>query len=191
MNAGSYGAEICDVLESVRVVSRGGEARDLAVGELGAAYRTTRLQGSGEIVALARFRLAAGDAVAGLARIQELNRMRWSSLASGLPNAGSIFRNPPGEAAGRLIDACGLKGRRSGQAEISQRHANVIVNLGSATARDVLTLMLEARRAVQERFGIALEPEIVLAGGLRAEWAEAAESTLPQRGVDPSVSSAR
>jgi UDP-N-acetylmuramate dehydrogenase len=191
MNAGSYGAEICDVLEGVRVVSPQGEARELETGALAASYRTTRLQGSGEIVSLARFRLHPGDAVAGLARIQELNRRRWSSLPSGHPNAGSIFRNPPGDAAGRLIDACGLKGRRSGKAEISPRHANVIVNLGSATARDVLALMLEARRAVEERFGIELEPEIVLAGGLRAAWAEATGSAIPRPAGDPSVSSGR
>lgn len=190
MNAGSYGAEIRDVLDVARVIAVDGAVREVSVEALGAGYRTTRLQGSGEIVASARLGLTPGDAATGLARIQELNRKRWRSLPSGHPNAGSVFRNPVGEAAGRLIEACGLKGQRHGEAEISPRHANVIVNLGAAKAADVLALMLEARHAVEDRFGIALEPEIVLAGSLRGRWIEATGREAHSDEGGPSVSSA-
>jgi UDP-N-acetylmuramate dehydrogenase len=81
-------------------------------------------------------------------------------------SAGSIFRNPPGDYAGRLIEAVGLKGAREGQAQFSPVHANFIVNLGGASAMDVVQLMDRAQRAVRERFGIVLEPEILLVG----EW---------------------
>ena len=91
------------------------------------------------------------------------------SLPSGVANAGSIFRNPPGDFAGRLLDECGLKGAREGGAEVSPKHANVIVNTGGATARDVVALMRRMRSAVAERSGVALVPEVVLLGELRAE----------------------
>lgn len=172
MNAGCYGTEICDVLVSTRVLERDGSALDLGVGELGAGYRTTRLQGSGRVVAGASFELEPGDAVAALARVQQLNRKRWASLPSGQPNVGSIFRNPEGDAAGRLIDECGLKGLERGGAQISPKHANVIVNAGGASADDVLGLMLEARERVAARHGVELEPEVVLTGPLRRRWLE-------------------
>ena len=110
-------------------------------------------------------------------RIDELNAKRWASLPSGRPNAGSIFKNPPGDHAGRLIDACGLKGTRAGGAEISLEHANVIVNTGGARAADVLELMQRCRSAVAERFGVELEPEIVLTGPLAAAW----RNSVPSR----------
>src|SRR6185503_21355406 len=115
-----------------------------------ASYRRTSLQGAGVVVASATFQLRRGDAAAAIARIEELNRKRWASLPSGLPNAGSIFRNPTGDHAGRLIEAAGLKGRRSGAAQISPKHANVIVNLGGARADDVLALMVLARATVRD-----------------------------------------
>ena len=127
-------------------------------------------QSHGVVVASATFRLRRGDPAAALARIDELNRKRWASLPSGLPNAGSIFRNPPGDHAGRLIEVAGLKGRRKGGAEISTKHANVIVNVGGASADDVLFLMMLARSTVRDRLGVDLEPEIVLEGELRDRW---------------------
>ena len=87
-----------------------------------------------------------------------------------MANAGSIFRNPEGDFAGRMIDACGLNGLSRGAAQISERHGNVIVNHGGATADDVLDLMLEARRAVEERFAVTLAPEVVLTGSIQARW---------------------
>ena len=170
MNAGSYGTEIRDVLEWATVVETDGRRRRLTVAELQPAYRRTALQGTGAIVTRARFRLEAGDREASLARIEELNRRRWASLPAGEPHAGSVFRNPEGDHAGRLIEACGLKGRRAGGARISPKHANVIVNERKARAADVLDLMLLARREVEERFGVELEPELILTGSLGERW---------------------
>jgi len=170
MNAGCYGAEIRDTLVSVRVVERDGARRRLSTAELEPGYRSTRLQRTRAIVVRALFELRPGSPGELLARIDELNSRRWASLPSGQPNAGSIFKNPPGDYAGRLIEACGLKGARRGGAAISERHANVIVNLGGATAADVLAVMAEARAQVRDRFGVELEPEIVLLGELRERW---------------------
>jgi UDP-N-acetylmuramate dehydrogenase len=172
MNAGCYGTEIKDLLIRATLVDRQGRLHRIGVEDLGASYRRTRLQGRGDIVTRASFQLDPGPADEALARIQELNRRRWSSLPSGAPNAGSIFRNPPADHAGRLIESVGLKGRRRGGAEISPRHANVIVNIGNASADDVLGLMAEAREAVSAATGVVLEPEIELAGELSRRWAE-------------------
>ncbi len=170
MNAGSYGTEIRDVLEWATVVERDGRRRRLTTAELEPSYRRTALQGTGAIVTRARFALSPGDREASLARIEELNRRRWASLPAGRPNAGSVFRNPEGDYAGRLIEQCGLKGRRRGGARISPEHGNVIVNEQGASASDVLDLMILARREVGRRFGVELEPELVLTGSLAERW---------------------
>ncbi len=170
MNAGCYGTEVRDVLLDARVARPGRPVETIGADALEPGYRKTNLQRTNAVVTGARFSLHRGDADAALERINELNRRRWASLPSGRPNAGSIFRNPPNDFAGRLIEACGLKGRRSGGAEISERHANVIVHHGDARAADVLALMVEAHRAVRERFKVELHPELVLAGGLKDEF---------------------
>ncbi len=170
MNAGCYGTEIKDTLVSASVVERDGRRRRYLTHELEPAYRQTILQKTGGIVTRAVLRLHRGDAEPALRRVAELNQKRWASLPSGPGNAGSIFKNPPGDFAGRLIEACGLKGARAGAAEISPKHANVIVNTGGARAADVLDLMLRARSAVRERFGVELQREIVLAGDLAEAW---------------------
>lgn len=170
MNAGCYGTEIVELLVEARVCDRRGKPRVVTPADLEAGYRRTVLQRTGELVLGATFELAPGDPAVSQARIEELNTKRWDSLPSGNPNVGSIFRNPPGDYAGRLIEECGLKGHARGAAHISPRHANVIVNEGGARAVEVLDLMVVARRAVEKRFGVALEPEVVLAGGLRSEW---------------------
>jgi UDP-N-acetylmuramate dehydrogenase len=180
MNAGSYGAEIKDVLVSARVVELDGTRRRLATAALEPAYRSTILKRTGAIVTRALFELSPGDARALNARIDELNAKRWASLPSGVPNAGSIFKNPPGDHAGRLLEACGMKGATEGGARVSDKHANVIVNAGGATAADVLALMLRMREAVEGRFDVVLEPEIVLLGGLgRAQFARPAAPAAP------------
>ncbi|MCP4203025.1 MAG: UDP-N-acetylmuramate dehydrogenase, partial [bacterium] len=158
MNAGCYGVEIKDVLASCRVLGRDGSPADLRAEDLEPGYRSTNLQGSGRIVVSARFRLTESDAAAALNRIDELNEKRWASLPMGQPNVGSIFKNPPGDAAGRLIDECGLKGLEAGSAQISPKHGNVIVNTGGASSSDVLELMLAAYHSVKRRFGVELEP---------------------------------
>ena len=170
MNAGCYGREISDVLRETRLIDRHGEIETVPVGRLEAGYRSTKLQQTGQIVVEAVFDLHGGDPEEARERMAEVEAKRRASLPAGGPNVGSIFRNPPGDFAGRLIEACGLKGRRSGGAVISPRHANVIVNDGGATASDVLGLMLIAYHAVLRRFDIAMEPEVVLAGPLRNLW---------------------
>jgi UDP-N-acetylmuramate dehydrogenase len=169
MNAGSYGTEIADLLIEVRVVERDGRRRVLTVDELEPSYRSTGLQRSGSIVTSATLQLHAVEAELALARIAELNLQRRRSMP-GLPNAGSVFRNPPGDHAGRLLDEAGLKGHRLGRAEVSREHANVVVNLGGASAADVLALMVLMHRRVLESSGVSLQPEIVLCGAVRDQW---------------------
>ena len=163
INAGAYGGELFDVLESARLVSRNGDARTAAASEISHGYRWTKLCDTGEIVASARMRLTPAPREAIAAKTRTVADKRRGALPSE-PNAGSVFKNPPGEFAGRLIEACGLKGVRSGGAEISPRHANVIVNTGGATAADVLTLMERMRDEVSARFAITLSPEVEMLG---------------------------
>ncbi|MFQ5902248.1 MAG: UDP-N-acetylmuramate dehydrogenase, partial [Candidatus Binatia bacterium] len=129
------------------------------------SYRDSHLP-SGTIVTRVRMRLAKGKVVEVGLRVRELVTRRKKSQPSGYPNSGSMFRNPPGDFAGRLIEAAGLKGRRIGRAEISERHANFIVNLGGAKAEEVTRLMRLAQAEVKKNFGIDLEPEVRLLG----EW---------------------
>lgn len=170
MNAGCYGTEIKDVLTSALLIEPDGTSRRVTSEDLEPRYRETNLRGTATIVTEAVFELEDGDAEAAVARIDALNRKRWQSLPSGVANAGSIFKNPPDDYAGRLVDSCGLKGTASGGAKISAKHGNVIVNEGGATATDVLHLMLTMRRAVRESFGVELVPELVLTGHLAATW---------------------
>lgn len=166
MNAGCYGTEIKDVLRSARLVELSGRRRRIEVADLQAGYRSTCLESTGAVVTRALFELQPGEPAVLQARIDELNTRRWAALPSGQPNAGSIFKNPPGDSAGRLLDAAGLKGTTVGGAQVSFKHANVIVNTGGATAEDVVQLMRAMRDRACESFGIRLEPEIVLLGDL-------------------------
>jgi UDP-N-acetylmuramate dehydrogenase len=159
INAGSYGSELFDVLVSVELVSPSGETRTARAEEIPHSYRWTALCDSHDIVAGARMRLEPRPPAEISARLAEVASKRKNALPK-QPNAGSIFKNPAGRFAGKLLEDCGLKGRRVGGAEISAVHANVIVNLGGATAADVQELMAEMVAAVQEKFGIELEPEI-------------------------------
>jgi UDP-N-acetylmuramate dehydrogenase len=163
INAGAYGGEIFDVLTEVRLVSPRGETRSARAEEIAHGYRWTRLIETKEIVAWARLKLRQAPREEIEAKTREVAEKRRGALPSE-PNAGSVFRNPPGDYAGRLIEACGLKGSRRGGAVISPRHANVIVNEGAATAAEVLALMRLARDTVRERFGITLAPEVELLG---------------------------
>jgi len=159
INAGAYGSEIFDVLSSVELVSRTGERREVPASEIAHAYRWSALMESKDLVASAALRLTEADPEAVRARMAAVTAKRKAALPP-QPNAGSIFKNPPGDFAGRLLEACGLKGRRIGDAEVSPLHANVIVNAGAATARDVRALMEEMRAAVEARFAVGLVPEI-------------------------------
>ena len=163
INAGAYGGEIFDVLESVRLVSRQGAVREARAAQIRHGYRSSELIETGEIVASARLALTAAPREEIEARTRAVAEKRRGALPSE-PNAGSVFKNPPGDYAGRLIEACGLKGTREGGALISDRHANVIVNTGGATAVNVLSLMKLMRDRVREQFGVTLVPEVEMLG---------------------------
>jgi UDP-N-acetylmuramate dehydrogenase len=163
INAGAYGGEIFDVLDRVRLVARSGRVRDARAADLPHGYRWSELMKTGEIVSRAVLALAPAPREAIEAKTREVAEKRRGALPSE-PNAGSVFKNPEGDHAGRLIEACGLKGERRGGAEISRRHANVIVNTGGARAADVLDLMRLMRNAVREKFGVTLMPEVELLG---------------------------
>jgi UDP-N-acetylmuramate dehydrogenase len=163
INAGAYGGEIFDVLESVALVGRTGEGRTAAAAEIAHGYRWSALIDSREIVSRATLRLRSASREEIEAKTRTVSEKRRGALPSE-PNAGSVFKNPEGDYAGRLIEACGLKGERRGDALISPRHANVIVNTGRARASDVLELMRRMRDAVRDRFGVTLMPEVELLG---------------------------
>lgn len=163
INAGAYGGEIFDVLESVRLVARDGKRRVASAGEIPHGYRWTTLCDTGEIVAEVTLKLRPASREEIEERTRVVGEKRRGALP-GEPNAGSIFKNPAGDYAGRLIEACGLKGERRGGAAISTRHANVIVNLGGARAADVLALMYLMRDSVRDKFGVTLTPEVEFLG---------------------------
>jgi len=161
MNAGAYGGEISDHLLDVRLC-RDGALLTLPRERCGFAYRTSTL--TADIVLGARFRLPDGEGDALRARRKELLLKRNAAQPVNLPNAGSIFKNPEGDYAARLIESCALKGTQIGGARVAELHANFIVNTGGATAADVVALINHVRRAVFDRHGVALELEIRLLG---------------------------
>ncbi len=163
INAGAYGGEIFDVLETARLLSRSGEGRSTAAAEIPHGYRWSQLIETREIVSHAVLRLRPALLEEIQAKTRTVAEKRRGALPSE-PNAGSVFKNPEGDYAGRLVEACGLKGERSGAALISPRHANVIVNTGGAKASDVLVLMRRMRDGVREKFGVTLFPEVELLG---------------------------
>ena len=166
MNAGAYGSEFEKVVDQVEGVTSQGQPICLSRGEMTFSYRDSHLP-PGTIVTRVRMQLHKAESVEVGSKLQELVSRRKSSQPSGYPNSGSMFRNPPGDFAGRLIEAAGLKGKRIGQSQISERHANFIVNLGGAKAADVLQLTELAQAEVRNRFGVELVLEVKLLG----EWA--------------------
>jgi UDP-N-acetylmuramate dehydrogenase len=165
MNAGAYGSEFEKVVDQVEGVTSKGQPIGLSRGEMTFSYRDSHLP-PGTIVTRVRMQLHKAASVEVGSKLQELVRRRKSTQPSGYPNSGSMFRNPPGDFAGRLIEAAGLKGKRIGQSQISDRHANFIVNLGGAKAADVLRLTELAQAEVRSRFGVELVLEVKLLG----EW---------------------
>jgi UDP-N-acetylmuramate dehydrogenase len=163
MNAGAYGGEVAGTVDMVEGVAATGEAATLAGNGLAFRYRRAELP-RGFVVTAVRFRLRRDDVTALEARMEETRAHRVGAQPQGRANAGSIFKNPNGDFAGRLIEAGGLKGRRAGRARISERHANFIVNEGGARAVDVKALMDLAQRVVWERNGVWLEPEVQFVG---------------------------
>jgi UDP-N-acetylmuramate dehydrogenase len=162
MNAGTTLGEMKDVVVRVELATAEG-AGFVDAGALGLAYRTCRFP-AGAVATRIEFALRPGDVAASEAAMQADRDRRRRTQPLDRPTFGSTFRNPPGDHAGRLIEAVGLKGRRVGGALWSDVHANFVVNAGGATARDVLALLRLARARVQERFGIVLEAEVRLVG---------------------------
>jgi UDP-N-acetylmuramate dehydrogenase len=156
-NAGAYGWCMADSLSWVRFLARDGAVQTLPAERCELRYRHSRFKDTGEVVLAAGFELSQRQETA---KAAELNRKRRDSQPLTLPNAGSMFKNPPGAAAGWLIEQAGLKGRRVGSAQISDKHANFIVNLGGARAGDVRALIELAQATVKE----PLELEVQLAG---------------------------
>lgn len=159
INAGAYGAEVFDLLEDVTLVSRVGEVRRASAATIPHGYRWSALCEADDVVAAATLRLRPAGRDEIDARLAEVKKSRKGALPTE-PNAGSVFKNPPGDFAGRLLEACGLKGLRVGGAEVSERHANVIVNRGGATAADVRMLIVRMHEAVSEAFGVDLLTEV-------------------------------
>jgi UDP-N-acetylmuramate dehydrogenase len=162
MNAGTRIGEMKDVVERVEVATPAG-LRWLDRADLKFAYRTCRLP-AGAVVTRVAFRLRRGDVAASRAAMEADKDRRRRTQPLTQPTWGSTFRNPPGDHAGRLVEAAGLKGHRVGDAMWSDVHANFVVNLGGATAKDCLALIRLARARVRERFGVELELEVRLAG---------------------------
>ncbi|MDR1299806.1 MAG: UDP-N-acetylmuramate dehydrogenase [Oscillospiraceae bacterium] len=165
MNAGAYGGELGDVVETVRAAPRSGEnswgrAVDIPAAECGFGYRSSRFGWSGEIIISADIRLHAGDAAEISAKMERLAARRRDKQPLDEPSAGSAFKRPENGYAAELIDRAGLKGYAIGGAAVSERHAGFIVNRSGATSDDVLELLGYVRARVMEKFGIELEPEI-------------------------------
>ena len=166
MNAGAYGSEFEKIVDQVEGVTSQGESLRLSRSEMIFSYRDSHLP-PGTVVTRVGMQVRKAEAVEVASKLRELVGRRKSSQPSGYPNSGSMFRNPPGDYAGRLIEAAGLKGKRIGQSQISERHANFIVNLGGARAADVLQLTQLAQAEVRRQFGVELVLEVKLLG----EWA--------------------
>ena len=163
MNAGAYGSEFEKVVDQVDGMTPRGESLHLSRAQMTFSYRDSHLP-AGTVVTHVRMNLRKEESAQVSSKVRELTSKRKSSQPSGFPNSGSMFRNPPGDYAGRLIEVAGFKGKRMGQCQISDRHANFIVNHGGAKAEDVRRLMALAQSEVRERFGVELEPEVKFLG---------------------------
>jgi UDP-N-acetylmuramate dehydrogenase len=165
MNAGCYGAETWQFVAQVLTVDRSGRLHERTKAEFDIGYRHVAPNSPREEwFAAAWFRLPKGDGEASRVRIKELLARRIANQPLNMPNAGSVFRNPPGDYAARLIEASGLKRLRIGGAEVSAKHANFIVNTGGATAADIESLIEKVRETVLAKQGVALIPEVRIIG---------------------------
>ncbi len=176
-NAGAHGSDVAGVLATASVIGADGTEAALDAAALGLAYRESILkhapEGRPSVVTSATFRLAPEDPAIITERLDEIRRWRQAHQPLGMPSAGSSFRNPPDDSAGRLIDAIGLKGLREGGVSVSERHANFLVNDQKGTATDVRRLGERVRDLVERETGVRLAWEIVFLGDWRG-WEERA-----------------
>lgn len=163
MNAGCHGSETWDVVTRALTIDRHGNIHERAQIELEIGYRHVGLPGEEWFVA-AWFQLHAGDASVAEEKIKTLLARRLATQPMNWPNAGSVFRNPEGDHAARLIEACGLKGYRIGDAQVSEKHANFIVNLGEATAADIENMITHVHDTVLREQGVELQREVKILG---------------------------
>ena len=176
-NAGAHESDVAGVLESARVLAADGAESIVFAADLGFAYRESRFKASGDpgrdVVIDATFRLSPADPDVIKERLDDIRHWRQANQPLGLPSAGSVFRNPPGDSAGRLVEAAGLKGTRIGGAVVSEKHANFIVNDQKGSASDVRRLAEHVQAEILARHGIELGFEIEFAGDWSA-WKAAA-----------------
>ena len=164
MNAGAYDGEMAKVVTCVRVMDMQGKISELQASELDFAYRHTALQNSGWIVISVTVALQPGEAESIAAKMADFSQRRISKQPLELPSAGSMFKRPPGYFAGTLIEQTGLKGYTVGGAQVSQKHAGFVVNVGGATAKDVVQLISDVQSKVFAAHGVRLEPEVLVLG---------------------------
>ncbi len=159
MNAGAFGGETWEQVVRVETIDRFGQVRSRLPKDFKVGYRQVKGT-SGEWFLAAELKLEAGDVDAAQQRIKQLLERRAATQPTSQPSCGSVFRNPPGDFAARLIESAGLKGRRLGGAQVSEKHANFIINTGQATARDIEMLIAEVQREVAVHSGVELKTEV-------------------------------
>ena len=165
MNAGAYQGQISNVIEQVTCCDDSGQLITLEAADCAFSYRNSRFKQSRELVIVSvKMRLTPGKKEDILEQMQKNTASRNAKQPVEYPNAGSIFKNPPGDAAGRLIELAGAKGWRQGDAQVSEKHSNFIVNTGNASSRDVLLLVERVKQAVYAETGVLLEEEILYLG---------------------------
>lgn len=165
MNAGAYGGEMKDVVKEVELLnSATGEIKIVPGADMGFAYRTSIVRNSPYIVLSAKFELMSADREEIKSQMNELSAKRREKQPLEYPSAGSTFKRPEGYFAGKLIEDANLKGYRVGGACVSQKHSGFVVNDNNATCEDIITLIRDVRRIVNEKFGVLLEPEVCMLG---------------------------
>lgn len=162
MNAGTRDVDTASLLASVDAVDPEGVRRSLSRNDIAYGYRHSLFREPGWLVLGAEFRLGEADPADSLRLIETFVAERWAKFPMDLPSAGSVFKRPPGDYAGRLIEKAGCKGMREGGALVSERHANFIVNAGGAIAADIVALIERVRLAVYEKTGVRLELEQII-----------------------------
>lgn len=164
MNAGAYGGHIADCLQSVTYLTPDGQIHTMDCQSSALAYRSSVFHSRTHWIVSADFALTPGDQQAILAEMALYHQKRNTYQPLDQPSAGSVFKNPPGHKAARLIEAAGAKGWRIGDAQVSQKHCNFIINCGQATCQDVRSLISQVRQAVYNHCGIVLEQEVIVLG---------------------------
>ena len=164
MNAGAYGGEMKDVLASVDVLTQDLEIKTIPAAELNLGYRYSSIPEKGYIVLGATLQLKKGNAAEIRGRMAELAEQRRAKQPLQYPSAGSTFKRPEGYFAGKLVQDAGLKGKTIGGAQVSEKHSGFLINIGGATAQDILDLIAFCQKEVKDKFGVTLETEVKIVG---------------------------